>query len=433
MKDKKHKGIRAATSTLLSLVMATTLLGAIPNQAFAAPDDEQVFQLDIKIPDDSTNFYLPVNRQLSTPSYPYDWAIDWGDGFKQIAVGISSVSGGIPHTYSLAGDYSITIKPNGSNEAWLAAFGFGRLDIIMYEEASADDIYSSAALVTGAPSIINPLMTRTQAQVDCIDPSPNYEWALTFNGCVNLKVAPSFEGWEGIKWVGSNFASGMFTGCSSLTTLPEGFNLPQDLTFAGSNFASSMFSGCSSLEALPAGFNLPQSIEVSVDRFANGMFSGAGGPSFQINDEFCFPRVVYSPNNSSFNQTFSLSANAPIQNRTAASIIGDCPTPVTAVRTFDSHFKDLPYIPVNWGGGGLPRVGAPGSGDMDGDGFVTMGEVSICALAAIGAADLSPAQLDAIDIDRDGVITMADVMLIYKLAILRRAAWRNRGLIHRKV
>jgi len=418
MKDKKHKRIRAATSTLLTLILAVALFGALPDSAFAMPDFEQVFQLDIKIPNDGTDFYLPVNRQMSTPSYPYDWVIDWGDGSKQIAVGNSSASGGIPHTYSLAGDYSITFKPNGSNEAWLAAFGFGRLDIIMYEEASANDIYSSAALVTGVPSIINPLMTRTQAQVECIDLPPNNEWALTFNGCVNLKVAPSFEGWEGIKWVGNNFASSMFSGCSSLTTLPEGFNLPQDLTYVGSNFASSMFSGCSSLEALPAGFNLPQSVEAPAGGFANSMFYKAGGPSFQINDEFCLPEGAFSLTYSIFFRTFNLSDNAPMQNRTAASIIGDFPEQSTQVYTFDSHFSDLPYIAVNWGGGGLPRVGAPGSGDLDGDGFVTMAEVTICALAAIGSADLSPAQLDAIDIDRDGIITMADVMLIYKLAIL---------------
>jgi len=387
MKDSKQRRIRAAFSSLLTLVIAATLMGALPTPALAVPADEQIFQLEIKVFDDGSAFMLPINSQQG-PTHPlYDWAIDWGDGSRQIASGTGGTNVGIFHVYSLAGEYTVSIRPHGSTEAWLAAFGFGPRIIIMYASDSLEAAASPQSMVLGVPTPITPEMTRTQAQIDGSVAPPYYEWAYAFMDCYNLTLVPSFVGWEGITAVGNGFARSMYTDCSSLA-------------------------------ALPAGFNLPQSIEVSGGNFADYMFYGAGSPSFQINDDFCLPRGVYSQTYSNFNQTFRLSNNAPLQNRTAASIIGNCPTPSTQSSTFDSHFSDLPYIPVNWGGGGLPKVGAPGSGDLDGDGFVTMSEVSICALAAIGSADLSPAQLDAIDIDRDGVITMADVMSIYKLAIM---------------
>jgi len=382
----------------LSLVMAAAMLGVVSSQAFAddyseaealpaSLDDEQVFQLDILVPYYGCDFFLPVNSQQEPRWSLYNWSIDWGDGNEQLEVGINSPNGYIPHNYSTPGAYSIIIRPNGSTEAWLAAFGFGRPYVIMLGIGSTDNIFTSALMVTGVPTPLRPQMTRTQAQIDGTATPPNNEWAYTFMSCANMTLAPSFVGWEGIKVVGNSFARSMYTDCTSLAALPAGFNLPQDFEVSGGNFA-------------------------------DYMFSGAGSLSFQINDEFCFPQRLTSQNYGNFNKTFDLSDNAPVQNRTAASIIGDCPTPTSPASTFNSRFNDLPFIPVNWGGGGLPRVGAPGSGDIDGDGFVTMSEVIICAQASIGVVDLSPAQLDAIDIDRDGIITMADVVLVLKLTVL---------------
>jgi hypothetical protein len=66
---------------------------------------------------------------------------------------------------------------------------------------------------------------------------------------------------------------------------------------------------------------------------------------------------------------------------------------------------------------GGPKVGAPGSGDIDGDGFVTMAEVTIALRAVVsGSGNLTSAQIDALDIDRDGVLTMADVIKIIRIA-----------------
>jgi hypothetical protein len=115
---------------------------------------------------------------------------------------------------------------------------------------------------------------------------------------------------------------------------------------------------------------------------------------------------------------FNLSDNAPMQNRTAASIIGSCPEPSDSRFTFNDKFADLPYIAVNWGGEGLtpPTVGAPGSGDLNGDGAVTMDEATIAARAAMGLASLTSAETAALDMDFDGVLTMTDVMIVVRKA-----------------
>jgi hypothetical protein len=64
------------------------------------------------------------------------------------------------------------------------------------------------------------------------------------------------------------------------------------------------------------------------------------------------------------------------------------------------------------------KVGAPGSGDINGDGVVTMGEALTVAQVIVGSSviKLSPEQLAAADMDNDGVLTMADVVLIMRKA-----------------
>lgn len=65
-----------------------------------------------------------------------------------------------------------------------------------------------------------------------------------------------------------------------------------------------------------------------------------------------------------------------------------------------------------------PTVGAPGSGDLDGDGIVTLAEAMIAAQAVIGGVTFTPEQLAALDMDGDGVLTMADVILIMRKAAI---------------
>jgi hypothetical protein len=71
------------------------------------------------------------------------------------------------------------------------------------------------------------------------------------------------------------------------------------------------------------------------------------------------------------------------------------------------------------GGTPVPTVGAPGSGDLDGDGAVTMAEVMTILNYVLNSAGstLSAAQIAAADMDGDGVITMVDVMMMLQTAL----------------
>jgi len=75
----------------------------------------------------ATTFAIPTSGYFNgVTSHAYDWVIDWGDGTSEIQTGSSSTySAGIAHTYSAAGPYQISIRPNGAASAgWFDAFGF---------------------------------------------------------------------------------------------------------------------------------------------------------------------------------------------------------------------------------------------------------------------------------------------------------------------
>jgi len=238
-----------------------------------------------------------------------------------------------------------------------------------------------------------------------------------FFNCYNLtKLPEGFNLPQGFTEAGHGFAMDMFNNCANLIELPEGFNLPQGITEVGDNFAGAMFHNCTSLTGLPEGFNLPQDIVLVGSGFASFMFHQSGGSAFQINDEFRFPAGIPSDSDMAFYLAFAFSDSVPTQNRAAASIIGDCPTPNLRRYTFNDRFSDIGSIDIKWGGGLIVLI--PGSGDLDGDGVITIEEVLTTARVAIGYTSLSPEQLAVIDIDRDGAITMADVLMVYQLAIM---------------
>jgi hypothetical protein len=74
------------------------------------------------------------------------------------------------------------------------------------------------------------------------------------------------------------------------------------------------------------------------------------------------------------------------------------------------------YPVLAWQGGTpptpAPEYGEPGSGDLNGDGQVTMAEVTQLVQAILGAGALTDGQVLAADMDGDGVLTMADVVLV---------------------
>lgn len=192
---------------------------------------------------------------------------------------------------------------------------------------------------------------------------PDDEWRYTFSRCRNLTMGEDFAfggEWDSITAVGDNFASDMFSGCEALA-MNGIFNLPQNLTSVGNNFAGNMFAGCDGGFTMSGVFNLPQNLANAGDDFASNMFSRAGGPSFQVNDVFAFPRFDSSVLNQTgmFEGTFqNLASSTPAQNRSAQGIIGDPGyVPDTARSTFAGSdcFSDRAYIAVNWGGDGISR------------------------------------------------------------------------------
>jgi hypothetical protein len=64
-----------------------------------------------------------------------------------------------------------------------------------------------------------------------------------------------------------------------------------------------------------------------------------------------------------------------------------------------------------------PTVGAPGSGDLDGDGTVTAAEAVLVAHYIVSGGALTPAQILAADMDGDNVLTMVDVILLMRKSV----------------
>jgi len=82
-----------------------------------------------------------------------------------------------------------------------------------------------------------------------------------WNGCTSLTSMPSgFNIPTGITSVGGDFLNDCWYGCTSLTSMPSGFNLPTGITSVGGYFLSYCWGKCTSLSSMPSGFNLPTGI-----------------------------------------------------------------------------------------------------------------------------------------------------------------------------
>jgi hypothetical protein len=87
-------------------------------------------------------------------------------------------------------------------------------------------------------------------------------------GCTNLTSMP--EGFNiptGITTVGSNFLRASWQFCTSLTSMPSGFNIPTGITIVGSSFLETSWLSCESLTSMPVGFNLPTGITTAGGSF----------------------------------------------------------------------------------------------------------------------------------------------------------------------
>ena len=82
-----------------------------------------------------------------------------------------------------------------------------------------------------------------------------------WRGCTSLTSMPSgFNLPTGITSVGDNFLAYCWYDCTSLSSMPSGFNLPTGITSVGGSFLRYCWLGCTSLTSMPVGFNLPTGI-----------------------------------------------------------------------------------------------------------------------------------------------------------------------------
>ena len=72
-----------------------------------------------------------------------------------------------------------------------------------------------------------------------------------------------------------------------------------------------------------------------------------------------------------------------------------------------------------WQGGVVPpaAIGEAGSGDLNGDGFVTLDEVITLIKFIAGSTAYTPEQLAVVDMDGDGILSMIDVVRVIRIII----------------
>ncbi|MCL2869601.1 BspA family leucine-rich repeat surface protein [Candidatus Saccharibacteria bacterium] len=159
-------------------------------------------------------------------SLSYDWTINWGDSTGDQTVTGTSNANGIPHTYTLPGQYQITIRPSTTaTDGWFNAFGF------YYNAPGANDDANKAMFRSIDTPFTN--LMRTKGSDD--------RFAGIFLGAVNGTEIPA-NLFANISTVGDTNFNDMFYGTfqnyaynSTTATIPAGlFNSLN--TSSGTNF-----------------------------------------------------------------------------------------------------------------------------------------------------------------------------------------------------
>ena len=158
----------------------------------------------------------------------------------------------------------------------------------------------------------------------------------------------------------------MFYNCSgNAFTMNALFNLPQVMTNTGNGLAYQMFAGCrGNAFTMNKVFRIPPHLiekVYSAVHFFSQTFYGCSGSAFQVNSVLVFKTLSAaeldierkdSDGNATprgaYRNTFS-GCTTP-QTRTAASIIGNNPTPTQPHNTFGTGFPDWNSIDPNWRG-----------------------------------------------------------------------------------
>jgi len=86
----------------------------------------------------------------------------------------------------------------------------------------------------------------------------NFFLYSVWDGCTSLSSMPSgFNLPTGLTTVGTYFLAYTFRNCTSLSSMPSGFNLPTGITTVGTFFLLFAWDGCTSLSSMPSGFDIP--------------------------------------------------------------------------------------------------------------------------------------------------------------------------------
>jgi len=124
--------------------------------------------------------------------------------------------------------------------------------------------------------------------------------------CTSLSSMPSgFNIPTGITSVGDSFLESCWRGCTSLSSMPAGFNIPTGITSVGYNFLYNCWNGCTSLSSMPAGFNLPTGITSVGNYFLESCWRGCTSLSSNACLEFNLPTGITSVGNSFLNSCWS--------------------------------------------------------------------------------------------------------------------------------
>jgi len=102
----------------------------------------------------------------------------------------------------------------------------------------------------------------------------NYFLGYCWSYCKLTSMPTGFNLPTGITSVGYEFLTNCWYNCSSLTSMPSGFNLPTGITSVGNFFLSGCWRKCTSLTSMPAGFNLPTGITSVGNNFIYNCWNG---------------------------------------------------------------------------------------------------------------------------------------------------------------
>ena len=303
---------------------------AKPMPKKATSDSRPELRLTVRFEEgDEGEFLIPACGG-SCGGVPFRWNIDWGDGARGCASGVSSAWGGdvssgdLVHSYAVPGTYEIALSPieqvgetAGDAPGWLQAFGYP----------------DGGLLRVGEMGLRPPQGVDKLIEVDGIldDRAINFELegacASMFTNCKNITMGPSFTisshkeragdffcfkmfAWDNgptfamgesfqlprnLRTVGKAFCCKMFMCCNAPSfSMNDVFTIPQNITSAGSSFCQEMFEEHGLGLTMGKAFNLPQGLVTVEDNFCADMFltSGGDGYRFEMNEIFNLPQHI---------------------------------------------------------------------------------------------------------------------------------------------